>query len=74
MKETLRTYNSQFTYAPALINEHLIAKNFKQIVFCGMGGSHLSADLLKVIEPGIDMFIRIMIYLLLQKFFWNHLY
>ncbi|MEY4440405.1 MAG: hypothetical protein RLY49_31 [Candidatus Parcubacteria bacterium] len=58
MKEILRTYNSQFAFIPSVVNEHLIAKNFKQIVLCGMGGSHLSVGLLKVIEPGIDIYVH----------------
>jgi glucose/mannose-6-phosphate isomerase len=58
MKEILRTYNTQFTYTPVIVNEHLIAKNFKQIVLCGMGGSHLSVGLMKVIEPGIDIYVH----------------
>ncbi len=58
MKEILRTYNSQFVFEPKIINEHLIAKNFKHIVLCGMGGSHLSAGILKTIEPGIDIYVH----------------
>ncbi len=58
MKDVLRTYNSQFNFIPTVHNEHLIAKNFKQIVLCGMGGSHLSAGLLKTIEPGIDIYVH----------------
>lgn len=58
MKEILRTYNTQFTFTPEVINEHLIAKNFKHIILSGMGGSHLSAGILKTIEPGIDIYVH----------------
>lgn len=58
MIEILRTYNSQFLFVPEIINEHLVRKNFKQIILCGMGGSHLAAGLLKVIEPGIDIYVH----------------
>lgn len=58
MKEILRTYNTQFQFRPEIVNEHLIKKNFKQIVLCGMGGSHLSTGLLKIIEPGLDLYVH----------------
>lgn len=58
MKETLRTYNSQFKFEPKIVNEHQIKKNYKQIVLCGMGGSHLPAGILKIIEPGIDIYVH----------------
>lgn len=58
MKEIIRTYNSQFEFVPEIINEHLIKKGFKQIVLCGMGGSHLAAGILKTIEPGIDIYVH----------------
>lgn len=58
MKEIIRTYNSQFQFIPQINNEHLIKKNFKQIVLCGMGGSHLPAGILKTIEPGIDIYVH----------------
>lgn len=58
MKEILRTYNEQFKFQPEMVNEHLIRKNFKQIILCGMGGSHLAAGILKTIEPGIDIYVH----------------
>lgn len=58
MKEILRTYNTQFSFTPVIVNEHLIAKNYKQIVLAGMGGSHLAAGILKTIEPGIDIYVH----------------
>ncbi len=58
MKEIIRTYNTQFEFVPTIINEHLIRKNFKQVILCGMGGSHLPAGILKTIEPGIDIYVH----------------
>lgn len=58
MKEIIRTYNNQFKFSPELINEHLVRKSFKQIVLCGMGGSHLSADILKIIDPTLDIYVH----------------
>lgn len=58
MKEILRTYNSQFEYVPEITNEHIINKHAKQIVLCGMGGSHLPAGILKTIDPGVDIYVH----------------
>lgn len=58
MLETLRTYNIQFNFIPEIINSHLISKNYKQIVLCGMGGSHLAAGILKTVNPGIDIYVH----------------
>ena len=58
MRETIRTYNSQFAFDPHIINEHLIHKNYKRIILCGMGGSHLCAGILKTICPDIDIHIH----------------
>ncbi len=58
MKEIIRTYNTQFAFIPVIVNEHLIRKNFKQVILCGMGGSHLPVGILKTIEPGIDIYVH----------------
>lgn len=58
MKEIIQKYNSQFKFIPEVHNEHLISKNYKQIVLCGMGGSHLPAGILKTISPGIDIYVH----------------
>ncbi len=58
MKEILRTYNTQFAFQPEIKNEHLIRKNFKHLIVCGMGGSHLSAGILKTIQPDIEIHIH----------------
>lgn len=58
MIEMIRTYNTQFEYTPEIINEHLLNKNFKHIILCGMGGSHLPVGILKTIQPGIDIYVH----------------
>jgi glucose/mannose-6-phosphate isomerase len=58
MKEILRTYNTQFKFQPEIVNEHLVRKSYKQIIICGMGGSHLAAGILKTIEPGVDIYVH----------------
>jgi glucose/mannose-6-phosphate isomerase len=58
MIETLRTYNTQFSFIPEIVNEHLVKKHFKHVILCGMGGSHLPAGLLKTIKPGIEIYVH----------------
>lgn len=58
MIEALRSYNTQFRFVPEIVNDHLIKKNYRHIVLCGMGGSHLPAGILKVIRPGIDIYVH----------------
>jgi glucose/mannose-6-phosphate isomerase len=58
MIETIRTYNTQFQFVPEIVNEHLLNKNFKHIILCGMGGSHLPVGILKTIKPGIDIYVH----------------
>lgn len=58
MKEVIRTYNTQFKFIPSIENEHMVRKNFKNLILCGMGGSHLAAGILKTLEPGIDIYVH----------------
>ncbi len=58
MKDTLRAYNSQFSFVPEIVNEHLVRRNYKHVILCGMGGSHLAAGILKTIRPGIDIYVH----------------
>jgi glucose/mannose-6-phosphate isomerase len=58
MKDSLRAYNSQFSFVPEIVNEHLVKKNYRHVVLCGMGGSHLAAGLLKTIQPGVDIYVH----------------
>lgn len=58
MIETLRSYNSQFDFVPEIVNEHQIKKNYRHVILCGMGGSHLPAGILKTIRPGIDLYVH----------------
>ncbi len=54
----IRAYNSQFQFTPEIVNEHKLNKNFKHIILCGMGGSHLPVGILKTIQPGIDIYVH----------------
>ena len=57
MREAIINFNKQFGFQPKIEN----AGNFrraKKYIVCGMGGSHLAADLLKVWNPELDIVIH----------------
>jgi len=58
MIEILKEYNTQFRFEPVIQNDYLLLKNFKHIILCGMGGSHLPAGILKTISPGVDIYVH----------------
>ncbi|MEK7566717.1 MAG: bifunctional phosphoglucose/phosphomannose isomerase [Patescibacteria group bacterium] len=57
MDKTIRDFPKQFEYEPAIENAGKLKPKNKFIV-CGMGGSHLAADLLKVYNPSLDLIIH----------------
>ncbi|MBI5306494.1 bifunctional phosphoglucose/phosphomannose isomerase [Candidatus Wolfebacteria bacterium] len=48
MEQSIRKFTSQFQFQPKIVNSGKL-KPFKNIVIAGMGGSHLAADLLKML-------------------------
>ncbi|MBL7045227.1 MAG: hypothetical protein ISR98_01365, partial [Parcubacteria group bacterium] len=57
MYEAIKNFNKQFEYEPVVENADKLEKKDKFIV-AGMGGSHLSADILKISRPTLDMTIH----------------
>ncbi len=57
MSETIKNFNSQFVYEPKISNKEKLATP-KWYIVAGMGGSHLAADLLKVWNPRLPLFIH----------------
>lgn len=57
MEESIVKFANQFGYKPKIENEEKL-KEFDHIILCGMGGSHLSADLLKTIKPGVNIYVH----------------
>lgn len=55
--ENIKNFNKQFGYVPEIKNAERFGKEFKKYFICGMGGSHLSANLLKIWRPDIDIVI-----------------
>ena len=56
MKQAIENFAKQFAWQPQIDNEDKLMRQEK-IIICGMGGSHLAADILKDIRP--DLRIRV---------------
>lgn len=51
MRDALERFPEQFLFKPVIENSAALAAG-KQLVICGMGGSHLSADVFNMLAPG----------------------
>jgi len=51
MRDALEKFPSQFLFEPIIENIDALVRG-KQLVICGMGGSHLSADVFNMLAPG----------------------
>lgn len=57
MDEIIKNFPKQFEFEPEIINKDNLKVKDNYIV-CGMGGSHLSADILKRAYPGLSLNIH----------------
>lgn len=57
MRESILNFAKQFAYEPVIENEERLGA-YKKFIVLGMGGSHLAADLLKVLNPALDIIVR----------------
>lgn len=57
MEQSILNFNKQFDYEPEIINAEKIG-DFDHVILCGMGGSHLPADLIKTIKPGVEIYVH----------------
>ena len=57
MLNALKNFPQQFTYQPKIENSKYYKKAKKYIVL-GMGGSHLAADLLKIVNPELKLVVH----------------
>ena len=57
MEDAIRDFPKQFTYVPEVERADKLGK-FRSYVVLGMGGSHLAADLLKVLDPWLDIVVH----------------
>lgn len=46
MNDAVMAFNTQFEYQPEIVNADALVQK-KRVIVCGMGGSHLNADLVK---------------------------
>ena len=54
MEEAIKNFNTQFSWKPVVMHPEKLPA-LKKYILNGMGGSHLAADLLKAIDPTIDL-------------------
>lgn len=57
MNDAINNFAKQFRFKPKIENKQNFKKK-KKIIVCGMGGSHLAADLLRDLNPALDLTIH----------------
>lgn len=57
MKDAIISFPSQFTWQPKIVSNLPLPK-YKRFILSGMGGSHLSGDILKLVRPELDFIIH----------------
>ena len=57
MKETIKNFPNQLKFEPTIENKEMLIST-KNFIVCGMGGSHLAADLLKIWNPSFNLVIH----------------
>ena len=57
MYDAIKNFNKQFEYEPVIENADRLEHKHKLIV-CGMGGSHLGADILQGVKPRLHISIH----------------
>ncbi len=57
MRDAILNFHTQFSFQPKVQYANTLKKK-KYVLVCGMGGSHLAADLLKTIHPELPLFVH----------------
>ena len=57
LKDILRNFPKQFSWEPKVVNEKFLHSK-ESFVVCGMGGSHLSADIIDMLLPEADISVH----------------
>ncbi|MCX6781328.1 MAG: hypothetical protein NT003_04440 [Candidatus Magasanikbacteria bacterium] len=52
MQDALKTFPQQFDFVPVIHNHEKLPQDNRPVILCGMGGSHLSADIFNVLAHG----------------------
>lgn len=58
MEQSITNFNKQFEYEPLIRNHEKLKDKYEHYVLCGMGGSHLSAGIIKMHKPGIELYVH----------------
>jgi glucose-6-phosphate isomerase len=56
LPDDIKNYANQFEYEPIVENLKKL-KKFSKFLVCGMGGSHLGADIIKAWHPELDLLV-----------------
>jgi len=57
MEDSIKNFSEQLSYVPTIENSNKLDKKNK-FILAGMGGSHLMTGLLKMMRPGIDLYVH----------------
>lgn len=57
MKEAIRNFPKQLKFEPIIENKETLPST-KNFIVCGMGGSHLAADLIKAQNPSLNLIVH----------------
>lgn len=58
-KEAIQNFSKQFEYRPIIENDGgFVPPKYGRYIFCGMGGSALAPDLLRVWNPSLDIIVH----------------
>ncbi|MBI4160015.1 hypothetical protein HY504_02515 [Candidatus Wolfebacteria bacterium] len=57
IREALHNFPAQLVFDPEIKNPGNLS-GYKKYIVCGMGGSHLAADLVKIAKPELDIIIH----------------
>jgi len=57
MKKTILNFTRQLNWNPE-VSGKIQNKNYKKVIICGMGGSHLAADILKMLDLKFEILIH----------------
>lgn len=58
MEESILKFAEQFSYNPEIKNPEKLKGNYENFILSGMGGSHLSADVLKAHDPSLRLYVH----------------
>lgn len=58
MEQSIKDFSNQFSYEPVIRNSEKLKEKYEHFILCGMGGSHLSAGIIKAHKPGVELYVH----------------